>query len=93
VGQVSSGVAESFVSAIAAQRRTHPAHAYTLIRQLKGHYHQLLVKLPDDPLLAAPYILDRLRECEGIQRELKAWAEAVNACDPADSPDHGARLR
>lgn len=77
---------------VARARPTHPAHAYTLICQLAGHFAKLRTHLPDDPLLAAPLILDRLPAIEGMTRELRRWAEAVNDCDPADTPPRGARL-
>lgn len=77
---------------IASRRWRHPAHGQYLIHQLAGHFTKMEVKLPDDPLLAAPWILDRLPTIKGNLSALERWALSVNDCDPADANNYGARL-
>lgn len=90
--RVLPGIQRAFVANIIQHRATHPAHAHSLIRELEGHFHGMFLKLPDDPLLAGPFIVERLPSIRGKLNELERWARAVTDCDPADSPDHGARV-
>jgi hypothetical protein len=79
--------------AVAANRRTHPAHGFVILKMLNGVVTGLLHRYDDDPALAACQILDCIDIVLGYCSELKRWATAVNACDPADMNTYGARLK
>lgn len=73
---------------VAAQRKTHPAHGHVIVKQMAGYLDKMRDRYPDDPLIAAEYLLRHLPALKGHFRRLEEWATSVSGCDPADAPAH-----
>lgn len=68
-----------------------PGHAGAILNQFKGAALDLIVKLNDDPALAAFQIRDQLPALYGYLHDLNRWCYAVIEAPPDGMPESGAR--
>lgn len=70
----------------------HPAWGFTVLAQTVPKLGELLCIYDDDPALAACQIIDVLPAVIPQLTQLLSWARSLNAGDPSDIPEKGARL-